>query len=252
MNLSPFDYALAAWILLALTVFLVLLKVRAPYGRHSGEGWGPRIGHRLAWFVMELPALIVFPIVTFLGDNPLTLSVLIFLILWIVHYVNRTIVFPSRMSKAGRRMPIVVVVSALFFNTVNGYLNGYYIGTIASPYDTGWLTDPRFLLGLGIFAVGMLGNVQSDNILLRLRRESAGRYGVPYGGLFRFVSCPNYLGEILEWIGFAILTWSPAAAAFAIWTAANLIPRALSNHRWYRERFLEYPNDRKALIPFLL
>lgn len=252
MNLSAFDYGLAVWVLLGLAVFVVLLKVRAPYGRHAGEGWGPQMGHRLAWFVMELPALTVFPVVTVLGENPITLPVLGFLILWVGHYVNRTIVFPGRMSRTGRRMPIVVVGSALFFNSVNGFLNGHYIGTIASPYDTGWLTDPRFLVGLGIFAAGMIVNVQSDNVLLGLRRSGGGRYGVPHAGLFRFVSCPNYLGEIVEWIGFAILTWSPAAAAFAIWTAANLIPRALSHHRWYRERFPEYPHDRKALIPFAL
>lgn len=252
MSLSAFEYVLAAWVALALGVFVVLLKVRAPYGRHSGDGWGPRIGHRLAWFVMELPALIVFPAVTLLGDNPLTISVVIFLLLWGVHYVNRTIVFPARMSRVRRQMPLMVVGSAMFFNTVNGFFNGYYVGTLAPAYEAGWLTDPRFVVGLGVFASGMLVNIQSDNVLLRLRRSTDGRYGVPQDGLFRLISCPNYLGEIVEWIGFAILTWSPAAAAFAIWTAANLIPRALAHHRWYRERFPEYPDDRKALIPFAL
>ena len=40
--------------------------------------------------------------------------------------------------------------------------------------------------------------------------------------------------------------------AFALYTFANLAPRALSHHRWYRERFPEYPADRKAILPFLL
>ena len=66
------------------------------------------------------------------------------------------------------------------------------------------------------------------------------------------MSCPNYLGEIVEWIGWAILTWSLAGASFAVWTAANLAPRALSNHRWYREQFTDYPPARRALIPFVL
>ncbi len=252
MSLSPFEYVLIVWLLIALVIFAVLLKVSAPYGRHSDRGWGPRIGHRLAWFLMELPAVAVFPLVTLRGDNPVTVPVIVFVVLWESHYVNRTIVFPMRMSRARRQMPIVVVASAVFFNSVNGILNGYFVGMVATPYDAGWLTDPRFLVGLGVFAAGMFVNVQSDNILLRLRRETEGRYGVPDAGLFRFVSCPNYLGEIVEWIGFAILTWSPAAAAFAVWTAANLIPRALSHHRWYRERFPAYPDDRKALVPFVL
>jgi steroid 5-alpha reductase family enzyme len=70
--------------------------------------------------------------------------------------------------------------------------------------------------------------------------------------LFRYVSCPNFLGEILEWTGFAIMTWSPAALAFAVWTLVNLVPRALDHHNWYRSRFEDYPPGRKALIPFVL
>lgn len=57
---------------------------------------------------------------------------------------------------------------------------------------------------------------------------------------------------IVEWTGFAVLTWSPAAAAFAFWTAANLVPRALANLRWYRRTFPDYPRSRRALVPFLL
>ena len=82
--------------------------------------------------------------------------------------------------------------------------------------------------------------------------QTPGSYRIPRGGLFRWVSCPNYLGEIVEWCGWAIATWSPAGAMFAAWTIANLLPRALSNHRWCRARFPDYPSERKALIPGLL
>ena len=63
---------------------------------------------------------------------------------------------------------------------------------------------------------------------------------------------PNYFGEIIEWAGFALATWSLPGLAFAIYTAANVGPRALSHHRWYREKFGDYPPKRKALIPFVL
>jgi hypothetical protein len=33
---------------------------------------------------------------------------------------------------------------------------------------------------------------------------------------------------------------------------ANLLPRALAHHRWYKQRFPEYPSERKAIFPFLL
>jgi hypothetical protein len=66
------------------------------------------------------------------------------------------------------------------------------------------------------------------------------------------VSAPNYLGEIVEWSGWALATWSLAGLAFALYTTANLAPRALANHRWYRQQFPGYPPERRALLPHLL
>ncbi len=120
------------------------------------------------------------------------------------------------------------------------------------PYDAAWLGDPRFIAGAGVFLCGLALNIRSDNILLRLRTQGGPDYSIPRGGLFRHVSCPNYLGEILEWGGWALATWSMAGLGFFVYAAANLGPRALSNHRWYRERFADYPTDRKALIPGVL
>jgi hypothetical protein len=70
--------------------------------------------------------------------------------------------------------------------------------------------------------------------------------------LFDAVACPNYFGEIVEWCGWALAAWSVAGAAFAIFTAANLAPRAHTYRKWYRERFPEYPAKRKRIIPFLI
>ena len=74
---------------------------------------------------------------------------------------------------------------------------------------------------------------------------------MPAGGAFELVSCPNYTGEILQWFGWALATWSAAGLAFAVFTAANLVPRAHAHHSWYREKFPDYPKSRKRVIPFL-
>ena len=39
--------------------------------------------------------------------------------------------------------------------------------------------------------------------------------------------------------------------AFALWTIANLAPRAWTNHQWYRRRFPDYPQKRRVLLPGL-
>jgi len=87
--------------------------------------------------------------------------------------------------------------------------------------------------------------------LRTLRAPGERGYKIPHGGLYRFVSAPNYFGELVEWSGFALAAWSPAALVFVVWTAANLAPRAWANHRWYRRTFADYPTGRRALVPFL-
>ncbi len=47
-------------------------------------------------------------------------------------------------------------------------------------------------------------------------------------------------------------SWSFIAAVFALSTACNLVPRALQHHKYYIEKFPDYPKSRKAVIPFVL
>ena len=237
-----------AWGVIAIGVvtFLVLGFVSAPYGRHARSGWGPTLPSRLGWIAMESPAVLVFLAIYLLGDHAFSAAPLALLFLWQLHYVNRAFVFPLRM-RSDRRMPVAVVAMAIVFNLVNAYLNARQISAFGR-YDAGWLLDPRFLIGAAIFLVGRSINLRADRTLLELR---GGGYRIPQGPLFRWVSCPNYLGEIVEWLGWAVATWSLAGLSFAVFTFANLAPRAISHHRWYRERFPDYPRERKALIPFL-
>ena len=172
-----------------------------------------------------------------------------FFALWMLHYLNRSIIFPLRTRTTGKRIPILIVLSAIGFNVVNGWSNGYFLGYLSPIYPANWWWDPRFLCGTLLFLTGAAINLHSDNILIHLRKPGEQGYKIPSGGLFRYLSCPNLFGEILEWTGFAILCWNLPAAGFAIWTAANLIPRAISHHRWYQSRFQDYPVARKAVIP---
>ena len=150
-------------------------------------------------------------------------------------------------------MPLAVILSAFGFNVINAYLQAGWIFSLSPPhrYGTAWLMDLRFWFGLLLFLSGMAINRSADNYLRRLmlRRESG--YALPQGGLFRFVSCPNYLGEIVQWSGWAVAVWSIPGFAFAFWTLANLLPRARAHHMWYKAHFPEYPLKRKAIIPFL-
>jgi len=250
------EFVLHAWavraeFLLALVTVVAVTMVPAPYGRYERRGWGPTVAARLGWVLMEMPAVALFAAFFFGGTHRWEVVPLVLLGLWQLHYVHRTFVFPLRMRASGRTMPVLVVFLAITFNTLNAYINARWIGELGA-YAVDWLTDPRFLAGAALFLLGWLGNLHADGVLRRLRKPGETGYGVPSGGLFRWISAPNYLCEILEWTGWAIATWSTAGLAFAVYTVANLVPRALRHHAWYRERFAEYPSERKALIPYLL
>jgi len=231
-------------------VFVLLLVMSAPYVRHRRDGWGPTLPTRAAWLLMELPCVLAFAGVYFMGSQRFQLAPLLMLALWQLHYINRALIYPLRIEGGERRTPVVVVVMGITFNLVNAYLNARQIGELGS-YASSWLLDPRFLAGAALFLAGRQLNVHADSALLRLRRDTEGGYAIPRGGAFRWVSCPNYLGEIIEWTGWAMLTWSLAGASFAVFTFANLAPRAVAHHRWYRQRFDDYPQARKAFIPKL-
>lgn len=147
-------------------------------------------------------------------------------------------------------MPVLIALSAFIFQLWNGYLNGFWLGNLAHFTDE-WLRDPRFIIGAILFVLGFVMNLQSDQILPNLRQPGETGYKIPMGGMLRFLSAPNYLGEIMEWVGWALMAWSPGGLYFAVWACANLLPRALAHHRWYRNKFPDYPRERKALIPFL-
>ncbi|HTT98993.1 MAG TPA: hypothetical protein VMF58_13150 [Rhizomicrobium sp.] len=249
--MTNFEIVVWAWIGLAIFLFLVQLFVTAPYGRHTHDGWGQRIPNRAGWIAMELVSLVVFGALFLSGPADKTAPMWFFFALWSAHYVNRSLIYPFRTRTGGKTMPIAIVLSAMAFNVVNGGLNGYYLGWLNDLYPPVWFADPRFIGGVILFSAGATTNVWADNKLIALRSGET-EYAVPCGGLFMFVSCPNLFGEIVEWSGFALMCWNLPALSFAVWTAANLIPRALSHHRWYRQHFADYPAERTAVIPFIL
>ena len=229
----------------------VLSFIPAPYGRHLRAGWGPTVGNRLGWVMMEAPAAVVFAACFALGEYRNTPTAWAFFIMWEAHYIHRSFIYPFELKSTRKRMPVFIAGLGFLFNMLNGYVNGRYLYTFSGGYPTRWLADPRFIAGLLIFLAGFTINRQADRTLRNLRECNASGYAIPYGGLYRWLSCPNYFGEIVEWCGWALATWSLPGLLFAVWTAANLAPRAQSHHAWYRAHFHDYPPQRKALVPGL-
>lgn len=248
---QAFDYLLIGGLAIGASVFVTLFFIVAPYGRHTRAGWGPTVSSVTGWLMMEIPAAAGFAVFFLIGTGFRVSTVWIFLLLWEAHYIHRSLVYPWRMRGSKKQMPLLIVGFGITFNLWNTYLNGRYLGVSSGEFSAAWFYGPRFLVGLALFVTGMAINIHSDQILFRLRAKSAAGYQIPRGGLYRLVSCPNYFGEIIEWCGWALATWSVPGLVFALWTMANLVPRAHSHHKWYKNQFEDYPEKRKAVFPFV-
>ena len=207
--------------------------------------------YNLGWFIMEIPPITLVPIVFFLGDYSTEVAAIVICSIWIAHYTYRSLIFPFLLKGKGKVTPVAEPIVGFVFNSINGFAIAYGLGHMSSHFGTDWLYDPRFIIGVLMMIAGFSINFHSDYVLRTLRKPGELGYKIPYGGLYRWVSSPNYLGEIIEWTGFAIATWFLPGVAFMVFTISNLFPRAFAHHRWYLKTFPDYPKNRKAIIPFL-
>jgi len=238
----------------AALMFVTLLFISAPYGKQERDGWGPGVPMRFGWFILELPSFALMLWFYWQGEHKFEIAPLILFALYEIHYFHRTFIYPFTIRvKRGATYRLILLAFGMIFNAANGALNGWFLSQVGTHLHNGaWIFDPRFVLGLLLFVAGFVLAKQSDSILRNLRQPGESGYKIPFGGAYRFVSCPNYLGELVQWTGFALAGWSLPALAFVAFTAANLIPKALSSHKWYKEKFADYPKNRKAIIPFVI
>ena len=231
------------------------------FGRHLTSLSRVNIPNSVAWMVMEGPNLAnLFYFLArgriSLVENPMNL---IYVLPFLVHYINRTIIYPLR-NPSTKPLPLEIVAAAFTFTFANSYIQCALFLDRGPLYSTADLALPRFWAGWALFLVGMYTNVRADNLLARLKRELQQRqkagedkeYQIPHGFLFNYVSCPNYFGEILEWFGYALTSCTFQGLWFALFTLSYLLARGLDNHRWYLDKFKNYPRQRQAVIPFLL
>ncbi len=253
-SVSTFNIVLIVMAVMAVVVFVSLFFVDAGYGRFYAPKWGPAIDNRLGWMLMEAPVFVAMLLLWWLSDRREDGIRLVFLLLFELHYFHRAFVFPWLM-RGRSKMPLSIIGTAVLFNTLNAYMQGgwlFYVSPV-DYYSADWLTSLPFLAGTALFLFGMGVNIHSDRIIRNLRKPGDTAHYLPRGGMFRWVTSANYFGELVEWTGFAILTWSVSGAVFALWTFANLAPRAARIYNGYRQEFPEQLDTRttKRIIPFI-
>ncbi|HJE39367.1 MAG TPA: DUF1295 domain-containing protein [Candidatus Amulumruptor caecigallinarius] len=249
-----FNTFLTAMAVTAAVVFVALHFVTAGYGMMRGRHWGPCIPNRIGWIVMEAPVFIVMCMLWWYSSRRFDTAPLVMFTLFQIHYLQRSFIFPLLIRRSSP-MPIAIIAMGMVFNTLNALMQGGWILYVspADRYPLSWLWSWQMIAGTTLFIAGMAINLHSDHIIRHLRRPGDTAHYIPKGGMFRYVTSANYFGEFVEWTGFAILTWSWAGAVFALWTFANLAPRARDLSRRYETEFGDAYTKlhRRHIIPFI-
>ena len=249
-----FNYLIWGMTAMAVVVFISLYFVRAGYGQFRTKQWGWSINNKVAWMLMEAPVFLVMLYIWSQTESRWHVPELVLFLLFELHYFQRSFVFPWLMT--GRsKMPVAIMLMGVTFNVINGVMQGGGLYWFPNPdfvEGAQYLTRWNAIVGIVLFVLGLAVNWHSDHVIRHLRKPGDTRHYLPQRGMYRYVTSANYMGELMEWIGFALAAATPVAWVFPLWTAANLVPRAHAIHIKYRQEFGdEAVGNRKRVIPFV-
>lgn len=254
MNSEQFNIFLIIMSVIAVVVFMALFYITAGYGKFASKKWGLAINNKAGWIIMESPVFIAMTVLWGLSGRALEPAILTMFILFQIHYFQRSFIFPF-LLKGKSVMPFSIILMGALFNLLNAFMQGGWLFYIApeNMYTTEWLKSPQFICGTVVFLTGMAINIHSDSVIRNLRKPQDTKHYLPKKGLYRYVTSANYLGEIIEWGGFALLTFSWSGAVFFLWTMANLVPRSAKIYDRYRKEFEDEMEGKnlKRIFPFI-
>ncbi len=239
-------------LLIAILNFLVQHHTPLAYGKHTPLKVTCPLNSRFSTLLTHFfPGLVLFTVMYFLsGSNLLGVTNMVLYSLFSVHYLFRGLIAPMLFRYSHAKMSILIPLSTLLANSIYHFTIADFIGS--AFYCKNYLFDPRFLIGIFLFITGLVINWSADIQLMLLRSSRHDKdYVLPQGVLFSLISCPNYFGECLEWLGWAIASWSLSGLVWWLYTVSCLVTRAKHNHNWYKDQFTNYPYRRTAIIPFL-
>uniref|UniRef100_A0A3P8VRS6 3-oxo-5-alpha-steroid 4-dehydrogenase C-terminal domain-containing protein n=1 Tax=Cynoglossus semilaevis TaxID=244447 RepID=A0A3P8VRS6_CYNSE len=178
-ELYTLDLLAYTTVFFAVCTFFTTLFENIPYGRYASSRYGFPVSVKFAWFVQELPAILV-PVCLLFWTRCSKASLLpnqILIAMYMCHYVQRSLIYPF-LIRGGKPTPCISFILAFVFCTYNGYMQIRYLSHY-SEYTASWVTHPCFITGSVLWLAGWLVNVHSDYILRNLRKPGETGYKIP-------------------------------------------------------------------------
>lgn len=255
----PWDGGFVGWALVASLGVPPLLYLterlglgRLGYGKFVDGAARRTVPSRIGMCVLYLPSLVLCPLVFVALGHPGTVWHYLVMGMISLHFTKRLaeVLFVHRYSGV-MNVSAVVVSSAVYTSTTVVLAGIAALLVPATLVESGAFT-PWYRLGVTAFCVGLVGNAYHHRVLATLRPSGGTGYGFPRRGLFRWVSCPHYLFEVVTWLGLALVFHHVAAWIALGGIAGYLAARSDTTRTWYREHMgASVPAGWKRVVPLL-
>ncbi|KAH6996745.1 steroid alpha reductase family protein [Ilyonectria destructans] len=171
----------------------------------------------------------------------------------VLHFVKREYetLFVHKFS--ANTMPFFnVFKNSFFYWAISGALCAYFI---YSPTSLAAQADIPIIdaLGAALYLFSETGNALVHRYLSSLRSTGGTERKIPVGYGFGLVTCPNYMFEVLSWVGIILVSRDWTVALFIAIGAAQMFDWAKGKERAYRKEFGDsYKKKRFVMLPGLL
>ncbi|KAH6646732.1 3-oxo-5-alpha-steroid 4-dehydrogenase-domain-containing protein [Truncatella angustata] len=186
-------------------------------------------------------------------DGPLSISQQLTFALVMLHFLKREYETAFVHKFSASTMPVWNVFrNSFFYWAVAGFLAALEVYAPFSPAAKAENLSID-LLGLALFFFGEIGNFSVHSYLSSLRSPGGTERVIPKGYGFELVTCPNYMFEVIAWIGVILVSRSPSIALFISIGSMYMFSWGKGKERAYRKEFGDkYKKKRYVMLPGLL
>jgi len=171
----------------------------------------------------------------------------------VAHFVKRELetLFVHKFS--ANTMPVFnIFKNSVFYWALSGLLCAlsiYHPRSLAARADLPVIDA----VGTALYLFAEMGNATVHLYLSSLRSPGGTERQIPSGYGFGLVTCPNYMFEILAWVGIIVASRDWAVAIFISVGAAQMYTWARGKESAYRKEFGDkYKKKRYVILPGLL
>lgn len=221
---------------------------------------GPQVSWRTVFIIeyagpvlLHLAVLALRPFLYANGDKPLSQTQWLGFALFAGHFFKREIetIFVHRFSASTMPARNIIKNSAYYW-ALSGLLCAWEIyapWSASAKADDGATTA---VVGTLIYIFGEVSNAIVHLNLASLRSPGGTERAIPRGYGTSLVTCPNYMFEIISWIGVAIALRSWSTVIFLSGGTYQMLAWAKGKERAYRKEFPEtYKKKKFVLLPGL-